>query len=64
MQGICKFFNHSKGFGFLIGEDGKEYFCHVSGTLDKIVDQDQVTFELTEGKRGVIAVQVKRVKDE
>lgn len=58
--GKVKFFNDSKGYGF-IKEDGsnKEYFVHVSGLIDKISQDDEVTFELKEGKRGLNAIDVK-----
>ncbi len=59
-QGIVKFFNESKGFGF-ITESGSntEHFVHVSGLIDQINEGDSVEFELTEGKKGLNAVNVK-----
>ena len=59
-KGTVKFFNESKGFGF-ISEEGtnKEYFVHVSGLVDEIRDGDSVEFELQEGKKGLNAVNVK-----
>ena len=60
MNGIVKFFNESKGYGFIIdSESKKEYFVHVSGLIDKIKENDEVTFELKEGKKGMNAVEVK-----
>jgi CspA family cold shock protein len=61
-NGTVKFFNDSKGFGF-ITEDGsnKEHFVHVSGLIDEIREGDNVEFELTEGKKGLNAVNVKVV---
>ena len=61
-KGTVKFFNESKGFGF-IEEEGqaKEYFVHVSGLIDEIRDGDNVEFELQEGKKGLNAVDVKVV---
>jgi cold shock protein len=58
--GKVKFFNDSKGFGF-IKETGseKEYFVHVSGLIDEIRQDDSVTFDLKEGKKGLNAVNVK-----
>ncbi len=58
--GIVKFFNESKGFGF-IKEHGTEteHFVHVSGLIDKINDGDEVEFELKEGRKGLNAVNVK-----
>ncbi|OQX72197.1 MAG: cold-shock protein [Bacteroidetes bacterium 4484_249] len=58
--GKVKFFNESKGFGFIIDDEtGKDYFVHVSGLIDEIRDEDAVTFELKEGKKGLNAVDVK-----
>jgi len=59
-KGIVKFFNESKGFGF-ITEDGssKDHFVHVSGLIDEIREGDNVEFELQEGKKGMNAVNVK-----
>ena len=59
-KGTVKFFNDSKGFGFIIDEeDSKEYFVHVSGLVDEIREGDSVEFDLTEGKKGLNAVDVK-----
>jgi len=61
-KGTVKFFNSSKGFGFIIEEESKkEYFVHVSGLLDEIQEGDAVEFDLTEGKKGLNAVKVKRI---
>ena len=58
--GKVKFFNDSKGFGFIIDDEtGKDYFVHVSGLIDEIRDEDSVTFDLQEGKKGLNAVEVK-----
>ena len=58
--GKVKFFNDSKGFGFIIDDEtGKDYFVHVSGLIDEIRDEDAVTFDLQEGKKGLNAVEVK-----
>ena len=61
-KGTVKFFNRSKGFGF-ITEDGsnKEHFVHVSGLIDEINEGDVVEFDLSEGKKGLNAVNVKLV---
>ncbi len=59
-KGTVKFFNDSKGFGFIIDDETKsEYFVHVSGLIDEIREGDAVEFELTEGKKGLNAVNVK-----
>jgi len=61
-NGTVKFFNESKGFGFIVDDESKtEYFVHVSGLVDKINEGDAVEFELTEGKKGLNAVEVKLV---
>lgn len=60
-KGTVKFFNDSKGFGFIIDEESeKEYFVHVSGLIDEIRENDEVTFDLEEGRKGLNAVNVKR----
>lgn len=59
-EGKVKFFNGSKGYGFIIdSETGKEYFVHVSGLIDEVREGDDVTFDLKEGKKGLNAVDVK-----
>ncbi len=58
--GTVKFFNETKGFGFIIEDDSQtEYFVHVSGLIDEIREGNQVEFELTEGRKGLNAVNVK-----
>ncbi|MCX2719627.1 cold-shock protein [Lentiprolixibacter aurantiacus] len=58
--GTVKFFNSTKGFGF-IAEEGeeKEHFVHVSGLIDEIRDGDEVEFDLEQGRKGLNAVNVK-----
>ena len=59
-EGTVKFFNESKGYGFIKdNESENEYFVHVSGLVDKIKEEDEVSFELAEGRRGVNAINVK-----
>ena len=59
-KGTVKFFNDSKGFGFITEEEsGKEHFVHISGLIDEVREGDEVEFELTEGKKGMNAVNVK-----
>ena len=61
-EGKVKFFNESKGYGFIKDvEYEEEYFVHVSGLIDKIKEDDNVTFELTEGRKGLNAVNVKLI---
>ncbi|HBX52768.1 MAG: cold-shock protein [Bacteroidetes bacterium RIFOXYA12_FULL_35_11] len=59
-NGKVKFFDETKGFGFIKDADSaKEYFVHSSGLKDKIKENDDVTFDLEEGKKGLNAVNVK-----
>jgi len=59
-KGKVKFFNDTKGFGFIKDvESDKEYFVHVSGLVDEINEDDEVTFDLQEGRKGLNAVNVK-----
>jgi cold shock CspA family protein len=58
-KGKVAFFDHSKGFGFIMDSETQEkYFCHVSGLNDEINENDKVTFELEKGPRGMNAVRV------
>ncbi|MDD3877784.1 MAG: cold shock domain-containing protein [Bacteroidales bacterium] len=60
-KGTVKFFNDTKGFGFIKDANSpKEYFVHSSGLKDNIKENDEVTFDLQEGKKGLNAVNVKR----
>jgi len=60
-KGIVKFFNESKGFGFIKDESSdKEYFVHVSGLEDQIRENDKVSFDLKEGNKGLNAVNVRQ----
>jgi cold shock protein len=59
-KGTVKFFNESKGFGFIKEENTqKDYFVHSSGLKETISENDQVTFDLEMGKKGLNAVNVK-----
>ena len=51
-KGTVKFFNDSKGFGFIKDADSSnEYFVHSSGLTDSISENDEVTFDLQEGRK-------------
>lgn len=54
MKGKVKFFNAMKGFGFVAGEDGKEYFVHKTGLKEGVVinEGDAVTFDVVQGDKG------------
>lgn len=62
MEGKVKFFNDMKGFGFITGDDEKDYFVHQTGLAEgvRLNDEDRVTFEVEEGDRGPKAVNVKK----
>lgn len=58
--GTVKFFNDTKGFGFITEDDSnQEHFVHISGLIDEIREGDKVEFELKEGKKGMNAVNVR-----
>ena len=61
-KGTVKFFNQMKRFGFITGEDGKDYFVHESGLKEGVtIDEgDEVTFEVVDGDRGPKAEQVEK----
>lgn len=59
--GTVKFYNETKGFGFIKDDEtGEEFFVHVSGIVDQIGDDDKVTFDVKEGRKGLNAVDVKK----
>ena len=61
-KGTVKFFNDAKGFGFIIAENGQEIFVHFTGLNENIRENDQVTFEVQNGKKGLNAVNVTVVR--
>ena len=61
-NGTVKFFNRSKGFGFITpDEGGRDVFVHQNGLIDEIDEGDKVSFDVEEGKKGPNAVNVKVV---
>jgi CspA family cold shock protein len=61
-KGIVKFFNESKGYGFIKDEaSNQEIFVHVTGLEEKVRENDKVSFNLVEGKKGMNAVNVKKI---
>ena len=61
--GTVKFFNERKGFGFIIDEENhQDIFVHASGLIDKIGENDKVSFDITEDNRGKKAINVKKVE--
>ena len=60
--GKVKFFNKTKGFGFIIQDDtNKEIFVHATGLMNDIRENDKVSFDIEEGKKGLAAVNVKLI---
>lgn len=61
-EGTVKFFNFSKGFGFIKPTDGgDDIFVHESGLVDEIRENDHVEFETERGRKGLNAVKVRRI---
>ena len=61
-KGIVTLFNEQKGFGFIRDEQSKEsIFVHVSGLIDPVRENDRVTFETTQGQKGLAAIKVSKV---
>jgi len=58
-NGTVKFFNESKGFGFITPDDGgKDIFVHANGLKDTITEGDKVSYDVEEGRKGLNAVNV------
>lgn len=61
-KGTVKFFNETKGFGFIKSvETNEDIFVHSSGLIDEIRENDEVQFEVEQGKKGLNAVNVQVV---
>lgn len=62
MQGTVKFFNETKGFGFITPEGGgKDVFVHSTGLKDNIRENDRVSYEVEQGQKGLNAVEVTKL---
>jgi len=64
MEGKVKFFNTGKGFGFILGDDGQDYFVHISQLKENVnlKDNDTVSFTVEEGDRGLKAMNVELIE--
>jgi CspA family cold shock protein len=59
--GTVKFYNEAKGFGFIVDDDSQsEIFVHATGLIDKVAQNDKVSYDIKDGKKGPNAVNVKR----
>ena len=61
-EGTVKFFNESKGYGFIKKADGEDIFVHSSGLIDNIYENDKVRFEIEQGRKGPNAVNVEVIE--
>ncbi len=57
-EGTVKFFNETKGFGFITTDGGDDIFVHVSGLKDEIRQDDKVQYNTAEGRNGLNAIDV------
>jgi len=57
-KGTVKFFNEAKGFGFIKGENGQDVFVHATGLNEDIRENDEVTYDTQDGKKGLNAINV------
>lgn len=61
-EGVVKFFNKSKGFGFIKQNDtGEDIFVHQTGLIHEITENDKVKFEVARGKKGLNAINVELI---
>lgn len=62
-EGVVKFFNKAKGFGFIQTEDSRDdIFVHQTGLIDEIYENNRVQFDIERGKKGLNAVNVRVVR--
>ena len=58
-EGTVKFFNETKGFGFIRPENGEDIFVHSTGLIDQVRENDRVQFDVQQGRQGLNAINVK-----
>jgi CspA family cold shock protein len=62
-EGTVKFFNNKKGYGFITVKDSEEeIFVHTKNLIDKIRENDHVTFNIEKSDKGPVAISVRRIK--
>ena len=64
VKGVVKWFDPNKGYGFITKADGKDIFVHVSelpGDIESLVENEEVEFEIGEGKKGPVATNVRLI---
>ncbi|EMS35213.1 Cold shock protein CspA [Mariniradius saccharolyticus AK6] len=63
LTGTVKFYNDAKGFGFIVDDESQnDVFVHATGLVDKVAQNDKVTYDVKDGKKGLNAINVKKVK--
>lgn len=63
LTGTVKFYNYAKGFGFIVDDESQsDVFVHATGLVDKVAQNDKVTFDLKDGKKGPNAINVKKLQ--
>ncbi|WP_291783617.1 cold-shock protein [Cecembia sp.] len=63
LTGTVKFYNDAKGFGFIVDDESQsDVFVHATGLVDKVAQNDKVTFDVKDGKKGPNAINVKKVE--
>jgi cold shock protein len=63
LTGTVKFYNDAKGFGFIVDDASQsDVFVHATGLVDKVAQNDKVTYDVKEGKKGPNAINVKKVQ--
>jgi CspA family cold shock protein len=63
LTGTVKFYNDAKGFGFIVDDESQsDVFVHATGLVDKVAQNDKVSYDVKDGKKGLNAINVKKVQ--
>ncbi len=63
LTGTVKFYNDAKGFGFIVDDQSQsDVFVHATGLVDKVAQNDKVTYDVKDGKKGPNAINVKKLE--